>query len=309
VRTGASYQGLWIFPVCLVAPEFDKSAGEFRTLEEGLRAGTLRVSETGDMGRVLVGNRNGARAVMLEGETLVGGAQNRMINAGAALAPGAETELPSSCVELHRWDCRTGEKDSIPDDKKYFQRSDIVFGSLKRLKLTGSLHSLHSDRRPAVDQQKVWKHIAGQFGVSGAATRTLDLHDLYEFWDAPLRIFSSRFTVARNQVGLISFLDRHTWFADLFLNNDLLFKNFRKLVRAYSFDALIRLEKEYRAPAGAPCLEDARGILKTLRTARLHPCETGPRGSAGNFFFSTARFAGSALLDAGLLVHMTACSL
>lgn len=132
VRNGSAYQGLIIYPVCLIAPEFEVTAEEMTSLTEALKKGSAHVLETGEMDKIRIMNRRG-QMVVLDGETLIGGAQNRMINAGAVFDGKEEAEMPSSCVEVHRWEC--GGDKTIPSGKHMFRDSDVVFGSLKRLKL------------------------------------------------------------------------------------------------------------------------------------------------------------------------------
>lgn len=306
VKNGTVYQGLWIFPVCLISLDFDKGDEEMITLSDGMKSGEIQARETGMMDKVHVVNKSSVRAVALEGETLVGGAQNRIINAGAAIEPHCEIELPSSCVEVRRWDCKPGHSDPIPAGRKKFEKSDFGFGSLRRLKMEAAIHSLRTDREVRIDQKTVWEHIVRQFGFSGASTKTLDLHDLYEFWDAPLKIFSQRFTFTRNQVGLIAFLDKDTWFLDVFLNRDLLFRNFKKIVRSHAFDALIRLEREIKTPSHKmPDFETARDVFSRIRTVQAHPFKVGNKT---NLFFSAGKFNGTAAIDGDKLIHLSACS-
>ena len=302
VQSGVAYQGLHIFPVCITSAEFEKSGEELIPLSQGLRSGRLLVGETGEMDKVRVRSLCPHRAVVLDGETLIGGAQNRMINASALIARGQEAELPSSCIEVHRWDIKN--KDEIPDDKRAFKESDMAYGALRRLRMSQAEHSLRTDRVVRLDQKAVWENIVKQFGISGARTKTLDMHDLYEFWDAALRVYEQRFYIRKNQVGMITFLDGRAWFADIFLNHDMLYKYFKSLVKGYAFDALIRLEAGM-PPRGKPDLDRARDILKSLRTAMCHPFDTA--GSPG-LFFSTRKGFGTAVHDGTSLIHLTACS-
>lgn len=306
VKPGAAYQGLWMFPVCLVSAEFEKTDAEVTPLSEGLRNGRVLIGETGRMDRVRVRNAGAARAVALDGETLLGGAQNRMINVSAAIDPGREAELASCCVEVRRWDIKSA--DDIPADKRAFKGCDMAYGDLRRLTMEQAAHSLRSDRTVRPDQKDVWQNIVKQFGVSGASTKTLDLHDLYEFWDAALRVYELRYYIQKNQVGLITFHDKRTWFADIFMNHDMLYKYFKPLVRGYAFDALIRLEAGRQPASGRarPTADDAQEKLKSLRTALCHPFPAA--GAAQSVFFATRNGFGTALHDGSSLIHLAACS-
>ena len=52
-----------------------------------------------------------APVLLIEGETFVGGLQNRVLNVSVLLAPG-DQELPVACVEAHRWGSR-GRHDAL----------------------------------------------------------------------------------------------------------------------------------------------------------------------------------------------------
>ena len=306
VKNGSAYQGLYVFPICLILPEPETGGEEPVTLEDGFKGGGLAVYETGVMDRVRIVNRSGRSAVALDGETLLGGAQNRIINAGALIRNGAEAELPSSCAEVRRWDCPRDKKTALPPEKSVFNRSNFAFGSLRRLKMSEAIHSLRKDRVVAVDQKKVWEHIVRQFGHSGASTKTLDLHDLYDFWEAPLNLFPPRFPAAPRLIGLIVFQDRDNWFLDLFAGRDIMFKYVKKIIRGHAFDTLIRIERELPVPASKkPRIEDARAALKSIKVAPTHKFKTGDSESC---FFATSAAVGIAAFPGSSLLHLAACS-
>ncbi|HOC94081.1 MAG TPA: hypothetical protein PKH33_17160 [bacterium] len=306
VKNGSSWQGLWIFPVCLISPEFEKNGTEFSPLSEGIARGTARALETGSMERMLIVNNGPRPLAALEGETLEGGAQSRLISAGAAVAPGAEAELPSCCVEVRRWDCRPGAADPIPDDKKTFRRADFSMGSLRRARMASAAKSAGSGGLFAPNQKDVWEHIVRLFGESGAASRALDLHDLYEHWDSPIRSFCARFSAFHNQTGLIAFLDKDIWFADIFANRDMFLKYFRGVVRGHCFDALLRLERGHNVPPSkSPGPDSARDALKRIKLARSTSFEIA---SASGIFLSSPRILGCALTNSTSILHLSACS-
>lgn len=303
-RNGASYQGLNVFPICVTSREFENPLG-LTSLEEGMKSGRLKALETADMSFVQLKNRGESVAVIC-GETLIGGGQNRMINCGMVLSHGEGAEVPSSCVEIHRWDCKSGKDDPIPDDKKTFERSDAVFGGLKRVMTISSLSAMRSNRAIEPDQKKVWECVTEAFGTSGARTKSLDMHDLYDFWDAPLKIFSSRFAIRPGQVGIVVFTSKKTWFADIFGDADLLHKNYKKLIKGYSLDALLNLERDGTARPYSVGVDDAKNALKALKPALIHPLDA--KRHKGSGFFESGKFCGTLLSNSGRLVHLSACS-
>lgn len=304
VGKAVSYQGLTVFPLCVVHGDFDAQSADVATLGQGIAEGWLRAEETGAMERVRLRNLGTARALALDGETLIGAAQNRMLNTSAVLPPGRDCELESCCVEVNRWEPK---KKGAGEEERLFTGSGLAHGSLRRLKMEQAEHSLMSDRVARVDQKEVWRNIVRQFGISGASTKTLDIHDLYEFWSPALRVYEQRFYMQKGQKGMVSFLDPDTWFIDVFLNYDMMAAYFRPLVRSYAFDDLIRLESGPHpgAPQARPAAAHAQSRLLGIKTARCHPY---PSPESNTVFFFTPNATGTAVLEGGSLLHLTTCS-
>jgi len=113
IRVGAPRRraGLTLFP--LIA---DPRGGlPLRSLEEAFERGDLRVTEAGSEGRVpelLVENAGDLPVLILDGEELEGGRQNRVLNVSVLLAPRMRVSVPVSCVEAGRWAYR--RSDFIP---------------------------------------------------------------------------------------------------------------------------------------------------------------------------------------------------
>ncbi len=78
----------------------------YTTLDDGLAAGLLEVTEVSDGGTVptlKVHNKGDTLAFLMAGEQLAGGKQNRVLNASILVAAHSELPIPVSCVERGRW--------------------------------------------------------------------------------------------------------------------------------------------------------------------------------------------------------------
>src|SRR4051812_24803892 len=98
VGSGRQSGALTAFPVWTDAPSMsgiDWSIG-------GLAVGEL--DEGASVGRLRVENPSRRSAVLLEGDLLVGGLQNRMAAASRMLAPRQADTVDVVCVEQGRWD-------------------------------------------------------------------------------------------------------------------------------------------------------------------------------------------------------------
>lgn len=302
IKSPMEYQGLTVFPVCRTGGAAPEAEDDMITLEEGIKGGRAHVLETGRMETVEVRNLDALPLLIMDGETVVGGAQNRMLHTAAAVWPGEGVEMPSSCVELRRWDMKSGEKP--PPEKSRFTRCDVAFASLRRLRMEEIERSLTADNRIRVDQRNVWRAIVERFGASGVKTKTLDLHDLYDAWDAALRLVVARFHLVPAQTGMIVFLDRDEWFMDVFSSRGVMMKQYRKILKAIAFEMLIRLEEGKQPQASRrPKPEHARAALRAVRTASETPTPDGR-----NRFLSSPKCFGFAAVRAGEAICLSACS-
>ena len=97
------YRGMLVYPL-LLARIVDSSA--VRTLEEAQREGSLDIRESGTerVAEISVINRGGQPVMIMAGELLAGGKQDRAARVETLLPPHSDViRLPVYCVEQHRW--------------------------------------------------------------------------------------------------------------------------------------------------------------------------------------------------------------
>lgn len=129
---------------------------EYITLEEGLKAGTVKVTEKEqrEVNELLIQNDSDKPLYVQSGDLVRGGQQDRAIAQDFVVPPNSKPmPISSFCVEQGRWETRAGE------DARGFDRSGGA-GQLvsKEMKLAARLDK---------DQEKVWKEVA----ESNEATR------------------------------------------------------------------------------------------------------------------------------------------
>ena len=93
-------------------------------LEEGLEAGTARVTELeggAQVGQVEVTYTGPGLLLLLDGEELVGAKQDRVINTSFVVPNGPPVIIPVSCVEQGRWRYKSA----------VFKWAQIFFNELK----------------------------------------------------------------------------------------------------------------------------------------------------------------------------------
>jgi hypothetical protein len=105
VRVGAPIAkgNLSVFPLKLRSA--GGAAAEPATLDEAVARKQLAIQEsgTGDVNALEVENRGDRAVLLLAGELVLGGKQDRIIGRSMVLAPRSRTRVPVFCVEHGRW--------------------------------------------------------------------------------------------------------------------------------------------------------------------------------------------------------------
>jgi hypothetical protein len=242
---------LSIFPV-VGGPDY--STGQLITLDEGLHNGAVVVTEAGslrglvrpgtplprhvdgEVNRLVLINNSDHPLLLLAGEVVTGGKQDRVIGVDRIVPPkSGPIDLSVFCVEPGRW-----------------VASSEHFGSMK------SQMAQPSVRMPAMaehDQGSVWNHVAAAAGgmavaAPAAAPAIHDTSSYAKVMQNP-EVEKKVASVAADYDGLLRELrkvgakgvvvainGRITW-ADVFASTDLLEKYWQKLIHSYAADSLI----------------------------------------------------------------------
>ncbi len=296
-----THAGLTVFPLCLTAREFQKYPHELIPLGDALANGNITATETGRMETITLAAHRAA-AFAIAGETLIGGAQNRLINYSSLIPAGAKTELTASCVEVKRWEIPCGATD-IPSEIAAFRTSSIAFPALRRIQMRSA-----SKGSPTPDQKAVWSAIVELFNFTRAPSATLDLHDLYTQYEPLTKDITARFAASPNQTGMIAFTGRGQWIADIFGSSALFLAHYRQLLKSAAFESVIHTERQLPATP-APDAEFAARILKSLRLPLLHPLHAPVPNSHSQYYsFAAKNFFGTLLATPEGLVQLAAAS-
>ncbi|HEY1731899.1 MAG TPA: DUF6569 family protein [Terriglobales bacterium] len=252
-----THGNLTIFPV---VGGIDYDTSHILTLDEGIKNGSVIVTEQGSLrglvrppqqanhgsgaqvNQLVLVNNSDRPLLLLAGEIVTGGKQDRVIGADRLVPPKSDPiDLSVFCVEPGRWVARSDQ-----------------FGSMK------SQMAQPSVRVPAMaakNQQQVWDQVAaarqsaelaasllpGSGGNDIAAIRSTTS---YAATMAAPQVQAKIDTVAGNYSSIVSELRKSgakgavvavngelVW-ADLFASNDLLLRYWEKLVRSYAAESL-----------------------------------------------------------------------
>lgn len=271
---------LRIFPVAATMV-FDTR--KFITLEEGLRSGDVVVSEAGqalplvrprgrrtppptsqggaDVNRLVLVNNSSRPLLLLAGEIVTGGKQDRVVGKDRIIPPHSEpVDLSVFCVEPGRWSASYGAFDAH-----------------------GYAMAQPNVRKEAMankDQQRVWAGVAQSnqevaaaaevttevSGSGGSYARVMNDREVRKHLDekvAPIqRSYEGLLKELRAQkaVGVVVAVNGEIVWADLFASTALLEKYWPKLVRSYAAEAVSQRAKSRKAPDAG----DAQAFLEHL---------------------------------------------
>ncbi len=253
-------------------------------------AGDLVVNEMADGPSVPhLSLMNGARlpVLLLEGESLLGGWQNRILNVSLLLAAGHEATVPVTCVERGRWSGRVEGARPAP------AMSPSLLRARKARSVAQGVFAGGVDRR--ADQGDVWAAVdeyslrleveaptAALADVQSA--RHDDVHDMVA-GSAPLPGQRGVATAIGGRVVSIDLFDRSTTLAAYWST----------LVQGYALDA-VGLSVASVAPPGR------RAVVKTFDALRSARTRQVPGVGLGDEIHAT-----SSSLVAGALVWEDVC--
>jgi len=288
VESPIEHGNLTIFPV-VSSTNYDTS--RFLTLDEGLASGDVVVTEAGrvrplmrrrpqpvpepgggDVNRLLLVNNSSRPLLLLAGEIVTGGKQDRVVGKDRIVPAASDpVDLSVFCVEPGRW-----------------SQTSANFQSMNSAMAQPSVRAKAMGEK---DQQQVWAEVrrsqeamadrvgtgAGAAGGRAAAevagtssyARVMDNSEVKKQVDeaaAPLlygRRDLLRRLQAQNAVGVVVAVNGRILWADLFASPELLAKYWEKLVRSYAAEAVTA-----RRHKGHVTLQDAQRFLDDLEGTR-----------------------------------------
>lgn len=253
-----------------------------------LAAGDLVVDEQGGgvVAELVTHNQGGQPVLLVEGETLLGAKQDRVLNVSVLLAAHQVTTVPVSCVEAGRWGSIQPTRRS-PSHAPTRLRAHKTRSVNESARTRGTRHS---------DQSRVWKDVADSDVVYGAASPTSSLRDVQDAAADEIEAQLPAVGPASGQVGVIVAADGRPTMLELFDDPATFEAYWRSLVRGYALDVGRTSGEDDTSPERAEALLDA---------ARRAPFEVRPGVSLGEEVHADAGdLVASGLTWEGRLVHL-----
>src|SRR5271165_1169012 len=296
-----SYENLSVFPV-VSASGYDTRA--FLTLEEGLASGEIIVREQGsetivrnrDQNRVVpptyggpsvnqlvLINRSKRPLILLAGELVSGGKQDRVIAKDRIVAPGSDP-LPLNvfCVEHGRWSAGAEFKaantivhPSVREQAAVKQDQSEVWESVT----VGTAVSTSRSAAPSA-APRMSAEIIGQTVRTEAPTQSYNKiynsraigGSVDSFVEEVQRRFRSETSGLKGErvVGVVIAYGGEVAWSDIFASGELFDQYWNKLLRSYAVEALARPTLREKSS-----IEDAREFLRRLNGRETTESEPG----------------------------------
>ena len=275
------HDNLTVFPV-VAAKSY--STSEFLTLDEGLRSGEVIVSEAGslqglirrqppngirhdgaEVNRLVLVNNSKRPLLLLAGEIVTGGKQDRVIGKDRIVTPESDPiDLSVFCVEPGRW---VGTSEHFGASEAMYGKN-AFHGSAQPPMAMMAQPSVRAKAMADKDQNAVWSEVNKQkaamtvevAGVAPQAQTEMAQTSSYAKVNENVEVKKQVDAVAkpieqsyqslirqlrdRNAVGVVVAVNGRMIWADVFASTDLLEKYWPKLVRSYASEAIVTRTKE-----------------------------------------------------------------
>ena len=293
------YENISIFPV---VSSQGQDTSPFLTLEEGLATGEVTVAEQGaqilqrsrdgrpiyppqyntgaSVNQLVLINRSRRPLLLLAGELVSGGKQDRVIGKDRIVPVGAPPlPLDVFCVEHGRWTgaaqfaaANTIVHPSVRERAAVDQKQAEVWDAVRS---GTTARSAPSDPRPQISSENLQAAIAGngrteayeKIYVSQAVGISID-----DFVNEVQRRFVQATSGLKNErvVGVVVAYGGEVAWSDIFASGDLFDHYWRKLLRSYAVEALTR--PTYRQAASR---DNAAEFLRRLNGRETQETEPG----------------------------------
>ena len=194
------------------------------TLKKGFELGLVEVKECehSTVNTIIVKNNSVTPLILVDGEEIIGGDQNRIVNATILIAAKSESAIPVNCTEHGRWGY-----------KHEFKQSEYIANFRTR---SAKEKATRSNMNA---QQAVWDSIRGLEHSRSFHSPTQAMSESYDNAKVDLDKTLKNFNVADGQSGVVVIIDGEIKGFELFLNSAIYREYHEKILKSYLVDAEI----------------------------------------------------------------------
>ena len=331
-RLGApvSFERLTIFPVISDQPA---ASAEFITLDQGLRSGTVIITERGangrtrrirqrqvtdaEVNRLALTNKSGKMLVLIAGEMILGGQQDRIVGHDCIIeASNTPVPLDVFCVEHGRWTGSSTFGESIAVGARVASggghgrgrnsgggdaapRADAIMEVVPL-----ALPNIREKAQARKSQGDVWSAVSETVSVNGTSTETMTLNSVYNDkrvntrLNEYVRAFKGKLSSA-NIVGVVAAVGGKIVSTDVFANHGLFQAYWPKMLKSYALESVSTVEASKQEVSRT----DAEAFLARAQGTGAEDGKTGVYRLSENQSTSDASFELEYVKAKPTLVH------
>lgn len=292
-------------------------------LAEALRRKQITITEQAQaqVPELLATSTADAPVVLVGGEQVIGGLQNRVLNTTILVAAHAAQKIPVTCVEAGRWHeaapampvdntapSSEGEAQQAPvaaqRAARAFTSDEAAYSKLRKMHARSVTDSLASGRGHRSDQGAVWGEVAHRMAFTGSYSPSSAMDTLYK---TPERATKLQETVAAlprpaGALGFVAMLGSEVLGAELFADEALADAYWERLARSYAVEALDANDGEQAQPGDRAKGGEARLLEEALAAEiRIHPSP----GLGADARLVGSHVSGAGLVYDGAVVHLS----
>ncbi len=233
---------------------------DYLTLDEALESGAIEVTEKlgGSVPELEVENKGAKAVLLLNGEELKGGRQNRTLNTDILVKPKTKITIPVSCTERGRW---SYAQEAPPGKTEPVMRSAgyVTPHSMRSNISKGVGQSLGMGMGFKANQDQVWQASSDYHAGYNVPTRTGAIDDVFNAKESDIRKYLDALRPDKDTWnGMAVVIDNKFVGLDIFDSSAIMAQLWDKLVRSYTLDAL---------RGGDGCVFNKETIQKTISAA------------------------------------------
>ncbi len=246
--------------------------------------------------------------VLVGGEQVIGGLQNRVLNTTILVAAHTKLEIPVTCVEAGRWHEAAPSPQAAPSAPgeapepvvaqqaaRAFSSDEAAYSKLRKMHAKSVTASLAAGSGHRSDQGAVWGEVANRMSSSGSYSPSSAMDTLYKTPERARKLQETVEALQRPEgaLGFVAVLGSEVLGAELFADETLADAYWQKLARSYAIEAL-------DAGEGSPDKSDEpanSSEARLLEEALAAEIQVHPSPGLG----TDARLVGSHISGAGLV--------
>ncbi len=310
LRAGA----LTLIPLMPTPERVARQTG-YLPLEEALRRNLVAITEQAraSVPELMAVSTADRPVVLVGGEQVIGGLQNRVLNTTILLAPHVELQIPVTCVEAGRWhdtpdafqeDASAGPAGSAPlrPTRRSFSSDEAAYAQLRKMHSKTVTQSLSTGGGYRSDQGAVWDEVAERMSATRSYSSSGAMQALYKTPERAHKLKESVEALKRpdGALGFVAVVNGVVLGAELFADEALAGAYWDKLARSYAVEALdaesSAAEEEIASNGEARLLADALAA-----DIQIHPSP----GLGVDARLVSASVSGAGLVHEGNAVHLS----